>query len=158
MSVYRKGQIFHYDFFLDRRRYFGSTGFRTEEAARNYEATVKREILAGEDPPEERRPRVCSYIYILQGELTGLVKIGAAVNVDVRVSALQSNSPDELILLWSGPGTKQTEAWAHRLLASHRAHGEWFRPTDDVVAFVTLAQDEGIGAAIASMLKEKAAA
>jgi hypothetical protein len=78
----------------------------------------------------ERNPRrhgVRYWTYLIQGEKTGLVKIGRSHNIVKRFRALSSSSPDRLTLVGAISG--DYEKSLHRSLAKERYHGEWFNPT-----------------------------
>lgn len=85
------------------------------------------------------------YVYVVQGVVTGLVKIGHSANVTQRLGALRMASPDELRLLKVLGPIRQ----AHRIeLAFHEAfrdrltHGEWFTP--DAALLDTVEEWSGI--------------
>lgn len=75
-------------------------------------------------------------VYFVQGEQTGYIKIGMAANVQARMRALQQASPDRLRLLGIMRGGSRKEASLHRRFEHARSHGEWFRPTDDLCAYI----------------------
>jgi hypothetical protein len=80
---------------------------------------------------EQRR-----YVYIVQGEKTGLLKIGLASNVRRRLLMMQSTSPDILrVIKVLGPisGAHQIEQAFHWAFAEHRKHGEWFAPDEEIL-------------------------
>lgn len=79
-------------------------------------------------------------MYLIQGEKTGLVKIGIAESPETRLSILQAHSPDTLHILKAKRFANYTEAEhkereLHRRFASDRTHGEWFRPENVIPAF-----------------------
>lgn len=78
------------------------------------------------------------WVYVVQAEKMGLVKIGMAREEPARrLRSLQGSSPDRLIVLAAyNPrphGGIIEEAALHLRFALHRAHGEWFRPAPDLV-------------------------
>lgn len=76
-------------------------------------------------------------IYILQVGTDGPIKIGfTKSDVKCRIRAIQVGSPH--ILRWIGvyAGTRADELNAHRLLRNSSLRGEWFYPTQEVLAFV----------------------
>jgi hypothetical protein len=75
-------------------------------------------------------------VYFIQGELTRLIKIGYARVINSRMTLLQCGSPDVLRLVWHYEAPQSHEAELHRIFASARAHGEWFRPEADLVNFI----------------------
>jgi hypothetical protein len=75
-------------------------------------------------------------VYFVQAE-KGLIKIGRALAVGVRLAELQTGSPLELTLLVDAvarPGL--TEAELHKTFASARVRGEWFHPVPELLALV----------------------
>lgn len=89
------------------------------------------------DPPLiPRKPRATSYVYFIQPTVGGLIKIGAAVDPQVRLRHLQTGCPVELALLATMPGTKKTEAELHARFADARIRGEWFEPTESLLAYI----------------------
>ncbi len=67
-------------------------------------------------------------VYFVQSVIGGPIKIGFAINVAKRISALRTGCPFELRLLCSIPGGRREEHALHRAFASLHAGGEWFRP------------------------------
>jgi hypothetical protein len=88
--------------------------------------------MAKREPPEFR------YVYFIESESLGMVKIGLADNPRRRLRELQVGSPDKLnlrgvLLLDDAPGY---EASMHLRFAEERSHGEWFRKTDRLEEFM----------------------
>lgn len=78
-----------------------------------------------------------SYVYFVQGQLTGLIKIGfTEQDVNSRISSMQTGSPDRLKLLGMLPGSRVAEVKLHRRFAEDRDHGEWFRPSEALLEFI----------------------
>lgn len=79
---------------------------------------------------------VPSYIYLIEAE-NGWVKIGHAISVFDRASAVRTHSPlrTRLIAWWPGGGADERDL--HEQFAGHRQHGEWFRPEGAFGAFVS---------------------
>lgn len=77
-------------------------------------------------------------IYFIQGEVTGLIKIGLAIDVRARLKDLQQGSPDRLsilgVMLCHQRGALEREL--HRRFDDCRAHGEWFEPRPALLAFI----------------------
>lgn len=78
------------------------------------------------------------WVYIVQGEVTQLVKIGMAFDdPGRRLRSLQNSSPDRLIVLAVYSPHHSTcsaeESLLHIRFTGHRAHGEWFRPDPALV-------------------------
>jgi len=68
------------------------------------------------------------YIYFVQGENGGAIKIGYSENVNQRIIKLQTGYPDKLILLGKFNGTYEIESKIHDELKAYNLKGEWFKP------------------------------
>lgn len=73
-------------------------------------------------------------VYFIQGESTKLIKIGKADDVLVRLRMLQCGSPDKLMVL--KVEADASERVYHLQFAVDRIHGEWFRPSVDLMEFI----------------------
>jgi len=70
------------------------------------------------------------FLYAIQHEGAGLVKIGRSVNPKDRFRGLQNACPVTLNLVGFEKVLHPTlERLLHQWLDDDRAHGEWFRPT-----------------------------
>lgn len=67
------------------------------------------------------------HVYLVRAE-NGLIKIGSALDVKLRLEELRTMSPVpiEIIGIFKYGGV-DLEQLLHRELAVHRSHGEWFR-------------------------------
>jgi T5orf172 domain len=72
--------------------------------------------------------------YFIQGEKTGLIKIGKSRDLPQRFKDLQAASPDILVVLKSHKG--DVERTLHKAFASLRLHGEWFTPGQELLDFI----------------------
>lgn len=70
----------------------------------------------------------CYMVYMAQAQ-NGLVKIGTSECPERRARCLQAT------LLAVAPGRHRQEQVLHLLFATSRLFGEWFRPTEDLLAF-----------------------
>lgn len=77
-----------------------------------------------------------SSVYFIRCTASGLIKIGLSENPWKRLSKMQSDSPGQLEMLGVVGGDIVTEAELHDRFSASRLRGEWFNPTDDLVAFV----------------------
>ncbi len=76
-------------------------------------------------------------IYFIQCQSTNNVKIGyTGGDPEKRKAELQTGSAAGLNLLFTMPGEMSDEKKLHERFAASRVHGEWFRPTHEVLAFV----------------------
>ncbi len=76
------------------------------------------------------------FVYFIQGQITGLIKIGWTISVEGRLFTLQASSPDKLKVLGWFPGNGREERALHKHFASCRSHGEWFFPEPELLAEV----------------------
>lgn len=73
--------------------------------------------------------------YFLQGEATGLVKIGRTVGtIEERLKEIQPLSPDTLRVL--KVVNRNIEKECHETFKEHRMHYEWFRPAPILMLFI----------------------
>lgn len=97
------------------------------------------EALLSDDPfaRPKRRPSEC--VYFIQAKTVGLIKIGITTDVVRRMCTLQVGSPDVLELLSVEPSDDPAalESSLHGRFWQERAHGEWFRPSATLMAYVT---------------------
>jgi hypothetical protein len=75
-------------------------------------------------------------VYFIQAE-NGLIKIGIADNVEQRLVQLQTMSPLSLKIVGVIPGAGSTgEAALHERFGIQRSHGEWFRPSPELLSML----------------------
>jgi len=84
---------------------------------------------------EETRLRN-GYVYFLQGAKTKLVKIGFSRFPQHRARLHQCGSPDLLKLVGLMVADRLAEGQIHRIFAKDRLHGEWFKPSPELLSFV----------------------
>lgn len=86
-------------------------------------------------------PHSLGYVYIIGFEEPGIVKIGSAISIGLRLMELQCGNPFELhvravVSIYEGSPVLVERA-AHRLAADHHIRGEWFSLTaEDALAVV----------------------
>lgn len=73
------------------------------------------------------------FIYFMQGQCGGPIKIGCSSSPEKRLKELQTGYPDTLVLLLMIPGNEAIERALHRQFKASKLKGEWFRPDDYVV-------------------------
>ncbi len=66
------------------------------------------------------------FLYFIQSNKTGLIKIGRAKNPHKRIRELQTGNGEELRLIAYFKGWAWRERDLHELLKDFRLHGEWF--------------------------------
>lgn len=88
---------------------------------------------------EADRETYC-WVYFIEAVGLDLIKIGYALDLEKRFTGLMTSSPAALTLLGVMQGGPRLETQIHTDLAEHRAHGEWFRKTPEVMAVVAKAE------------------
>ena len=77
------------------------------------------------------------YVYFVHAPINGLIKIGfSRESPDSRLSDFQRGSPVPIERLGIIRAGIQFEGKLHRRFAHLNSHGEWFKPGDDLMAFV----------------------
>ncbi|GAC1525719.1 MAG: hypothetical protein NVS2B16_34140 [Chloroflexota bacterium] len=80
--------------------------------------------------------RCCGSIYFIQACDGGLIKIGTAINVQERFEEIQRMCPIKLRLLGALAGSRPLESFLHAYFVSERHHGEWFDPSQELLALI----------------------
>lgn len=75
-------------------------------------------------------------VYFAQRVSGGPIKIGVAKDPDKRLQTLQCACPERLALLAITLGGYVEEAKLHRHFAVDRLEGEWFTPSDELLAHI----------------------
>lgn len=76
------------------------------------------------------------YVYFIQAEHGGPVKIGHTKDLAHRLAELQSASPYPLVIRSAFLGSLQDETAMHQRFAAKRLHGEWFEPDEAMQACI----------------------
>lgn len=99
------------------------------------------------------------YVYFIEAEESGLIKIGRAADPGRRLAAMQTGSAEPLRLLRTiaTDDDKTLERTFHRRFAGSRHHGEWFEPSPGLTKFAGAADQLG-GAAERRRLADLATA
>ena len=85
----------------------------------------------------------CTRTYVIEAIGAGLIKIGCASNINDRLKHLQFTCPIELRVV--AVSDENVERRLHDMLRPHRAHGEWFRQSSEVMSTVlSLCRSESI--------------
>lgn len=79
-------------------------------------------------------------IYFITAHGLDYIKIGQSVNVESRISSLQTASPKKLQVWAVMNGSFQTESGIHDLFRHIRKNGEWFKKTDELKYFIRAIQ------------------
>jgi hypothetical protein len=75
-------------------------------------------------------------VYFVKAKTMGLIKIGKAIDVDVRLRSLQIGSPDILEIIGVIPSVLFSESDVHQKFRAARLHGEWFHPVPELLSFI----------------------
>lgn len=96
-----------------------------------YEA-VGRAMTEAADGRRRRATKGSRVYYATRGDWRNgaLIKIGRSVNIRERMRDLDARC------LTSHPGHSTEEKALHKQFAHHRSHGEWFRPSPDLVRHI----------------------
>jgi hypothetical protein len=93
-----------------------------------------------------------SVVYFLRGEDTGAIKIGFTKSLSKRISNIVTASSERVTLLGSVAGDELSEKSLHHEFANDRIRGEWFRPTDALMAriasLIDLSSTHEVGAVL----------
>jgi hypothetical protein len=77
------------------------------------------------------------YIYFIDAQPSGLIKIGISADVAGRFMALQNATGEELRIIGKFPGNAEMERHLHELFHTSRVRREWFSPSPGLVKFIT---------------------
>lgn len=105
---------------------------------------IARELFLIDRAQENQLNAGTGYIYFIQGEAGGPIKIGFSLEPEARKKELQVTSPTLLVivgLLTDGSLRKEHEL--HQRFSATRLHGEWFEPTSDLMDFIRENCDAG---------------
>ena len=81
-------------------------------------------------------PSAKRLVYAARNEGTGLIKIGISICPATRAKQLAAKAGYSVSVLGAIKGDFLDERAAHALLRSSAEGGEWFHPTEEVMAFV----------------------
>lgn len=111
---------------------------RFPDLAAWFTAEIDR-VTATRPPSESKagRPPKLGRVYFIQGVTGGCIKIGFTMYDPARRMAdLQTGSPVKLQIIHVVVAPRTSEKWAHVRFAGSHSHGEWFRPTADLLTFI----------------------
>lgn len=83
-----------------------------------------------------RHDHLNGFVYFIQGENGGAIKIGYTYNIDQRIASLQTGYPDKLLVLADIPGDEVVESELHKIFSEYKLRGEWFKPSDELISFI----------------------
>lgn len=76
-------------------------------------------------------------VYFIRDEISGNIKIGVAIDPKKRLLELQTGASGSLTILHTETGDSRHEMGLHKRFAEDRIRGEWFRPSDALMAYIT---------------------
>jgi len=85
---------------------------------------------------DEKKRGEIGFIYFIQSENKGLIKIGFTGDLSKRIKLLQNMSPVKLKLIASQKGSINDEKKLHQRFKKYRAHGEWFDPKKVLMNYI----------------------
>ena len=65
-------------------------------------------------------------LYIIQSDVTGMIKIGRSKDPQKRLKQLQTGNPNRLKLIASFKEKGKEEKYLHEVLNNYKLKGEWF--------------------------------
>lgn len=74
----------------------------------------------------------CGFVYFVNVSKTSQYKIGCTTNLDNRICALQTATPNKLTLIHSIAGGYKTEKYLHKVFKQYQIRNEWFDLPDYV--------------------------
>jgi hypothetical protein len=100
------------------------------------EREYKRKIQQRQNHESVQKGCFPGYIYFMQGQNGGPVKIGFTKSVETRIKEIQTGHPDTLVCLDFFPGNMEMESLIHKDLSKYRIrpNGEWFKPDPYILA------------------------
>lgn len=73
------------------------------------------------------------FVYFVQGEFGGGIKIGFSKTPESRLKQLQTSYPDTLKILVLVPGNNKDEKTYHKKFEHIKLNGEWFKPDKELL-------------------------
>ena len=116
------------------KKYCRSTRTRNLNLANQRLEAFKKEL--NQDP---HRGGICQIYFMQAGN--GPIKIGFSTNIKSRLPEIQRWHPEEIRLLKMVTGRIEGERDIHRLFKEDRIRGEWFKPSEKLMAFINGLQD-----------------
>lgn len=96
---------------------------------------VATRLKNGRERSPGRLPELL-FVYFIQADGGGPIKIGCSSNVEQRLADLQKSSPVTLRCLFRAPGGFEIERELHGMFRRHRRHGEWFADAPELHEFL----------------------
>lgn len=83
-----------------------------------------------------------TYLYFIQYEQNGWIKIGVTKNFEERLKMIQNMSPVPLKTMCVTKCKAGDERTIHKLFQRFRLHGEWFEPSEELLAYIKNIKDK----------------
>lgn len=112
-----------------------------EERAAKAQSTMTMEQVREHIAEQRARIRGKPHVYFIQQGDSGAIKIGCSKNPTQRLQGLQTGHSEPLRLLTCAVGSQAQERALHDRFAHLRVSGEWFRPAEDLLAYIRLVND-----------------
>lgn len=112
-----------------------------EEQAAKAASTMTMEQVREHIAEQRARIRGKPHVYFIQQGDSGAIKIGCSKNPAQRLQSLQTGHSEPLRLLTCAVGSQAQERALHDRFAHLRVSGEWFRPAEELLAYIRLVND-----------------
>ena len=96
----------------------------------------EKEPILARARTKDREDKPGARVYFIQENGTNAIKIGVSKNAQKRAKELQINMPGEVMLLATVEGGHYVEGLLHSLFAHAHIRGEWFRPVEELIAYI----------------------
>ncbi|MSU01959.1 GIY-YIG nuclease family protein [Tissierella pigra] len=101
---------------------------KISEELRQKQIAENRKLGAEKAKETKYKKRYKGFVYFIQGEYGGAIKIGFSKKPEERLKQLQTGYPDTLQILLLIAGNEKDEKRFHDEFESYRLNGEWFKP------------------------------
>ncbi len=106
---------------------------KEEEKAQKIKDALLKQMEKEHREHQAYKQRYPGFIYFVQGESGGPIKIGYTTDIKGRLSSLQTGYPDTLVLLGAFAGNTTDEYSLHEEYSPYRMRGEWFKPAEPIL-------------------------
>lgn len=126
MSLSKRAGIYHYDFYINKKRYQGSCRTSDRLKAEVFEQEEKAKLGKETRPRKETKE---PGVYFVLSTATGLVKVGCSGNLTERLKDLDDSGAEYYHLLCKLPilEYQSAEKVFHEFFEAYWEKGEWYR-------------------------------